>query len=774
MKNALFGLLMFILVFEAKAQIPQVYGNIASSETGEFIEGAIISDTTGSYYTYTNRNGYYSLGVGGGKYILLVTAEGYKSQRFEMFIYGAKELSIALEPLDPMESDTTSNIAVAIHEYRSGCTAPLIQQVQTMPSLLCEPDPVKLLQYLPGVTGGIEGLSGLYARGGNSDQNLNLMDGLPLYGNGHIFGFLSGFNPDQIRNFQFYRGATPARYGGRAGAVLDVSMLEGNKNQWKGSYWADLLAMKLSMDGPISKRTTATIGIRRSYVDLFLPHQGEDYIYYNIYDINAKTTTIFNEKNKMSVWVYNGRDKYAFKFTSTSRDSSNRLVSEKQEDVTMWQNTLAGINLAHKISHQLYSVFTLGISRFAYTDKFNFERTISKDTSVDWIKATLKETNSITDIIGKADFEYNLITGDYLRFGAEIINHGFSPTTQDFKVNSAKSGEQDSVFGKVNKQGALETSVYGEYEASLNTGLKLNIGARLWMFAAKEKTYFFPEPRIMLSQMLAGQKAIKFGFSITNQGINQLASVNASIPGNIWFPATKMFKPQQNIQFTAGYYKPLKQGFELTLDVYYKILKGVTDVTNNDEGDYKRNYWEQILVQGSGKAYGLEAMVLKKHGKLNGMVSYAWSLSNRTLPEINFGRTYPFRWDRRNKFSLTGVYHVNSAFFLNFGLVIMTGNWVSVPTSKYVAADGTFIYDYSEKNNFKMPYYSRVDIGFSKQIHPFVLTLTKQYWGINVYNTLNHFNPLFIDLRVIKQKGIQAIGTSYFPLVPTIFYKWTF
>ncbi len=774
MKKAIFIIIVAGLSQAIFAQLPQIAGIVSDKNTGESIQGAIVGDIQGNNYTYSNRNGYYSLGLGGGKYTLFVSASGYYRKIFQLDVFGTKEMDVILTPIDPLNPDTVSNLSSGINDYRSGHIAPLMAQVKTMPTLLSEPDPVKLLQNIPGVNGGIEGLSGMYVRGGNSDQNLSLMDGLPLYGNGHIFGFLSGYNPDVLRDIQFYKGVTPARYGGRAGAVLDVTLKEGNKTEWKGNYSANFLTMKLSMDGPISDKVTASLGIRRSYLDLFLPRSGGDYVFYNIHDLNLKVAANLNKNNKLTFFVYNGRDKYAIKATSTRRDSTNRLISFNFQNAVYWQNTLLGANLSHKFNSRHYALFTLGMSRYAYKYNFSLNGSVTTDTGSNTAKIELGRVNAITDIVGKADFEYNLLNGSYLRYGAEIIHHGFKPSVAHEQIVSSGSGETDSTYGNSNIQGALEASVYGEYETVLSAGLKLNIGARLWTFVGKDKTFFFPEPRIFLSQQLQGQKALKFGFSIANQGVNQLASVNASLPSNIWFPSAKNFSTQQNLQFTAGYYRPIKYGIEFSLDAYYKIMKGVTDVTGRDEGDLLKNYWQPMLAQGKGTAYGLEATFMKKHGRLNGVAGYTWSYSNRTIPDINFGKTFPFRWDRRHKFSIMGVYHISDVFMLNFGLVIMTGNAVSVPTGKYVAADGTFIFDYAEKNNFRMPTYRRFDIGFTKEINPY-RNLNKQFWGINIYNALGFYNPLFIQIkRDAKDNVNKAYGQSFFPFIPSAFYRWEF
>lgn len=774
-KSLLFSTIILTAAF-ISAQVPQVTGTVTDESTGEAINNAIVSDSAGTRYTSTNKNGFYSLGMNAGKYVLFVTADGYERKRFEMEVYGQRNLDIALNAMDYWDLDTNSNQANAIKDYKSGYASPLEQQVKQMPAALCVPDPVKFLQYLPGVNGGLEGLSGLYARGGNADQNLVMMDGLPLYGNGHIFGFLSCFNAEQVRDVQFYKGVAPARYGGRSGAILDINNIEGNKSRFNGNLGFDMLLMHLNMNGPMNKSGTVTgsFGLRRSWLDLLLPKTNGNYITYNLHDLNGKISAQIDDRNKLNVWVYNGRDKFGTKIAYTDHDSLNRVISISLEQGLVWQNTLTGANWSHKINNRHYSNLLVGMSRYSYKNSLAFEGSVTTDTGSNNGKISISQNNAITDFIIREDLEVAMLNSNYLRYGGEIIRHGFKPGIEHW-VYSGSGNPFDSTFGLINKQGAIESSLYGEYEFNLNRGLKMNTGARLWFFGGKDKVYLRPEPRIMLSQQLEGNKALRFAAGVSHQGLNQLTGVNASLPSSVWFPAGKNFKPQQSIMVSGGYYKPIKGGIEFTLDAYYRKLRNITDVTGVDVAELSPNYWEKMMAQGSGNAYGLEAMLMKKHGRFNGLAGYTLSLADRKFDEINFGKQFPFRWDRRHKFTITGVYNVSDEFYFNFALVIMSGNMVTVPTGKYVAADGTFIYDYSDKNNFRMPLYRRLDMGFVKEIRPDSRVHSRQFWGINVYNTLNWFNPMTINIQVDPKDNVKkAFGLSYFPFFPSVFYKLTF
>lgn len=771
-----FGFILTGLFADLNAQAPSVYGWIRDKESGEAIHGAVVVDSASMFYTYTNQQGYFYLGLPSGRHILQVSAGGYVAAKLKIDVYQSVPQSFWLNPLDEEEPDTVSNEYHTIYDYRSGHTAPSASQINDMPTLLSEPDPVKFAQYLPGVTGGIEGLAGLYVRGGNADQNLITMDGLPLYGNGHLAGLFSQYNVDLIRDMQFYRGAAPARYGGRAGAVMDVNMKEGNDQFWKGNFWSDLLTLRLSADGPIDKagKTTASFGIRRSWLDLLLPKSGDNFVYYTLHDINAKVVYRPNVGHQWSFWVYNGRDKFDSKFAASETDTLNRTTNLKLQVGVAWQNTLAGVSYSQKINNRLYANYTVGLSRYAFENFFSFEGELFTDTSYSQAKISVRDKNSLTDLIGRADFEFGLNADNHFRFGAEAIRHGFKPREQTLVITSNNVSDYDSTIGKVNTKGTAEASVYGEWIANLSVGLKLNAGIRLWQFYTSEKSYIRPEPRIMLSQILQGKKALKLSFSMANQGLHQLSSVNGNLPGDVWFPVGSGIVPQQNIQIAGGFYQPWKHGIEFSIDLFYKRMKGITDITGGDEGDLELNFWENMIAQGTGTSNGIELLSMKKHGRFKFTASYTLSKSVRKFEEINFGREFPFRWDRRHKFGFQGIYRVNENFMLNLGVVLMSGNAVSVPTGRYLTADGKFVFDYSEKNNYRMPFYRRVDLGFKKQISQGRSYGAAQYWGMNIYNLASWQNPLFVRMDKNDQNVMSAFGISYFPIVPSIFYQLTF
>ncbi|MBL7812571.1 MAG: TonB-dependent receptor plug domain-containing protein [Bacteroidetes bacterium] len=774
-------LLLFTVFFTAgilHAQTPSIYGWVQDSATGEVIGEAIIADSGTLQSTYSNPAGYFSMGLSSGKHILVYSATGYRPVVQYTDVYHPVEVHIRLSPISGYENDTFSHRQHTLFDNRSSHTSPAAQQVLEMPAILSNPDPVKLLQFMPGVNGGIEGLSGMYVRGGNADQNLPAMEGLPLYGTGHLFGFLSGYNPEQVRTMEFYRGVAPARYGGRAGAVLDVRLKDGDRNGWNTTYDQNLLTFGLNADGPVNRKgtTTLALGIRRSWLDVFRFGTPQNNLGYNLHDLNGKLVFRPNPRQQISIWAYNGRDKFRQNANLSEVDSLNRTVTLESKISLAWQNTLTGITWSRLFKPGLYGTFSAGMSRYTYALPLKLHNSVTDDTSFREIEIELDQRNNITDFNARADFEQNISGTINLRYGADVTLHRFKPNTQKIFFSRNGSAVLDSTYGQDNINSAIESAIYGEWESDLGSGLKLNAGGRVWLFSVAGKTFIRPEPRIMLSQILQGQKAIKLAFGMSNQGVHQLSSVNGNLPSNVWFPSGGKILPQQNMQVTAGFYQPWKHGLEFSVDAYFKQMQNVIDLNGQDEGNLALRYWEEMVAQGKGTAYGVEGMVMKKTGRLSGMASYSWAYSTRRIADINFGKTYPFRWDRRHKIAMQGVYHFSGNFYLNFGLVLMSGNAVTVPTGRYVAADGTFVYDYTDKNNYRMPWYRRVDVGFSKKIKPYEDRGFDDYWGINLYNVSSFRNPLFITVRFNNDidKIPTLYGVSYFPIVPSIFYRAVF
>ncbi len=775
-KSAL--LFLFALVINVSlAQVPAITGWVYNKETLETIPGAVVVDQGNNQNTQTNNNGYYQLPTTRGDKTIIVAATGFKPVTLKVEVEASVSKNVFLIPVDFDELDSAEDV-LSLYNQKMSVYSPRKKQITEAPSVLSVIDPVKYLQFLPSVTGGIEGLSGLVVRGSNPDQNLIMMNGMPIYGNGHMWGFLSNFNPEIVKNADFYRGVAPAHYGGRAGGgVLDVQTEGGSAIEWTGKMNADLITANITANGPLDHRgkVTSSIGIRRSYLDWLIgAGSGDAPLVGNVHDLNARVDYKESQKTQWNFWIYNGRDKYGLNSKISDVDSLGRLIDISLKLLTSWQNTLAGVRWSHEFHSNLFGSLSVGLSKYKYLNQLGLTGSITTDTSKRSAEVLEKFSNTISDIHVNGDFNYIYSHQITINYGSQFIVHALKPgKTYVFNKenNNAPTIEE---YGLSNMQNVVEWANYAEVDMHPNIGLSLNMGMRLWSFFTKEKSWIRPEPRIIISQLLEGKKRIQFGLSVANQGLHQLSSVNGILPGDIWFPSGTAITPQRTSQISAAYMQPLFAGTELSGELYYKSFKGITDLTGIEEDPLLPNYWERSITQGVGSSYGFELLLSKKTGIVTGVASYSYSKTQRKFEYINENQWFPYRWDRPHQFKMQMTINASSAFKINFAAVVMSGNVNTVPTGKYIAANGRMVYDYTVKNNYRMPMYKRIDIGFTKQIKPFMRRGYDEFYGIQIYNVLNWNNPLFTQFKVTSNNQVNLVGLSYFNFIPSAFYRIEF
>lgn len=771
--------LLLFICSSLGAQNQAVTGWVFDEKTLENIGSAVIIDKATNLYTESNSEGYYQLLTKNGSRELWYAAPGYKAHKIKLDVKGVVMHNVFLKPVDFDEADSSAEL-VALYTSKTSYYKVLPRQIQQYKSLLGISDPLKLFQFLPGVSGGIEGLSSTYVRGSNSDQNLMLMNGLPLYGNGHIWGLLSNFNPDVIQSAEFYRGVAPARFGNRAGGgVVDIVTQGGNAEKWTGDMNIDLATASIAFNGPLDKagKVTVALGYRRSYLDLvissIIPELNE-FLIGNVHDINFKINYKKSSKEHWNFWIYNGRDKYGLNLDATVSDSLGRVIDLSIGLGWQWQNTLSGVNYFREINKRHFMHASIGISRYKYGRAENFIISSQTQGNVQSAELRFDESNSITDFNGSADFEYLYGTRTKLRYGTHWVTHRMKPGELVYQELQNGAVEEENTYGTANNQSPSEWSTYGELDFHSDNYLSINVGARIWSYFGRDNTFVRIEPRLTLNQRLEGNRRFQLGISVNNQGIHQLSSVTGILPQDVWFPTSGNLKPQQTSQFSAAYIQPLTGGFEFSIEGYYKYFNGLMYIQENKDEKLSKDYWEQMISQGTGNSSGVEFLLAKKSGKLNMISSYTYSRTTRLFDDINGGEVFPFRWDRPHKFAFQLVYQPNSSINFNFNAVIMSGNPVTVPTGRYFTVDNRLVYDFSNINNYRLPLYQRIDVGFTKEIKPEEHFETREFYGIHVYNIMGMNNPVNAQFQFDDAGQIQLIGTSYFTFVPSAFYRIEF
>lgn len=768
-----------------------ISGTISDSSSGETLLSANIYNTQSQDGSVSNNFGFYSLTLASGNVELHYSYIGYESEVIAFNLKRDTTINVSLTPstkLDEVVITSKAKESIENRTQMSTIDIPILQ-IKKVPALLGETDVLKAIQLLPGVQSGGEGQSGLFVRGGSPDQNLILLDGVPVYNASHLFGFFSVFNADAIKDVKLIKGGFPARYGGRLSSVIDINMKDGNKKEFHGSASIGLISSKLTLEGPIIKdRTSFMVSARRTYLDplarpfiksAYRANDQEGVAGYYFYDLNGKLNHKLSEKDRLHFSIYTGRD--ALYQESKNLDESENFFNDNN---LYWGNLTSALRWNRSWTPKLFSNTTLTFSRFKLGTDFIFGEKEGDEVTQGY---GLKYGSGIRDFAGKIDFDYIPNSSNSIKFGVHAIKHKFIPGTFDLKVYGVDGYENQVVQDSID---ADEYALYIENDMKITDRLKANYGLHASAFDVNNKLYTSLQPRIGLLYKAADRLSFKASYAQMRQYINLLSFEGIGLPTDLWLPSTDRILPQDSWQVALGVAKTFDE-FEISAEAYYKDMKNLLSYSEGS-GVFETSDWQDRVSQGSGKSYGFELLLQRKLGRLNGWIGYTWSKTNRTFPDINLGRTYPFKYDRRHDISIVGNYEIKPNVELSAGWVYGTGNAVTLSGEKYRIAKGDLIFDKTSyppviqnvqsKNNYRMRDYHRLDLGisFKKKKKNGLRT-----WSFGGYNIYARANPLYIYLgstNVTKGDGSGLI-TGYrpalkqvtlFPFIPYVTYKYEF
>jgi len=751
-------------------------GTITDAESGEDLAGAILSVQNTSYNTICNPYGFYSITIPEGDFSIEIQFVGYGKELIKVNLHSSqvinftmKSVSYELENIEVRGSGADHNIT----SLGMGSLKINPKQIENIPVLFGERDLIKTFQLLPGVKQAGEGNAGFYVRGGGLDQNLILLDEAPVYNASHLLGFFSVFNSEAIRDAELLKGSIPAEYGGRASSVLDVRMKEGNMKDYQTTGNVGLISSNLSFEGPIKEDVSSfMVSARRTYADLFLnfaPDKDlrEAQLYF--YDLNLKTNFKLNEKNRLFISGYLGRDKF---------------MMEDQFGFD-WGSKTATIRLNHTINEKLFSNSSIIFSNYSY------QIDMSGDNDV-LLGSVIQDFNL------KQDFSWYLNAKNTLKFGANLIFHKIVPG----EVEAAPGSVYNTLA--VRPRRALETAVYVSNSQQVSERLKIYYGLRLASFSNVGPGDFYSfdsagnlvntrsydefkwvktqgglEPRLALNYQIGSHDAIKTSYNRIYQFIHLLSNSTSSTPTDVWLPSSDNVKPQISDQWSVGYFRNSHRNMmESSVELYYKNLQNQIDYRNGADLVFNSTV-EAELVFGRGWAYGAEFLFRKNEGKLTGWLGYTWAKTMRQFDLINQvdqnskGLSFPARQDRRHDFSIVAMYDLGRKLKFSGTWVYNTGNAVTFPNGKY-EVDGRIIGYYTQRNGYRMPDYHRLDFGLTwirKQTAKF-----ESSWNFSVYNAYGRENAYFISFRQNKENPEQteAVQISLFKIIPSVSYKFKF
>jgi len=779
---------LMVLTYCAHSQKYTISGYIEDAESGEKLIGANIIDLNSGDGTITNTYGFFSLTLPADSLDLAITYIGYQAGQLLTKLTKDTLVEIALtQSLSLEEVVITADQAERIEERSQMSVVNIpITQIKKIPAFLGETDVLKALQLLPGVQSGGEGQSGLYVRGGSPDQNLILLDGVPVYNASHLFGFFSVFNADAIKDVNLIKGGFPARYGGRLSSVLEINMKEGNMQKLHGSVSLGLIASKFMLEGPIVKdKTSFIVSARRTYIDVLTQpaiksalredgKTGGSGFYF--YDLNAKINHKFSDKDRLYLSFYGGTDK----FYNEEEDIEGQFRDRLRNDFN-WGNITTALRWNHVWSPKLFSNTTMTYSRYKLNFGVEAGETDTSNGFRDQIK--LGYGSGINDLAAKIDFDFVPNPNHFIRFGASIINHNFNPGVFDLEQID---DESEYFFNSSIAQDRItsqEIALYVEDDLEVTDKLKLNVGLHGSSFLVQGESYLSLQPRLGARYLLPNSYSVKASFATMRQYIQLLAFEGVGLPTDLWLPTTKRVKPQDSWQAALGVAKTFGKDYELSFETYYKSMTNLLSYAEG-EGLFDVSDWEDRVIQGDGRSYGFELFVQKKTGRLSGWVGYTLAWSKRQFDELNFGKEFAFRYDRRHDLSLVANYEITPKINVSGTWIYGTGNAITLANSQYRGVYGDannprerYTGEYfTERNNYRMRSYHRLDVGinFVKKKPSYTRT-----WSFGAYNTYANKNPFFVFTDqefdpVSNESRLVLKQVSLFPIIPYLSYKIEF
>ncbi len=781
------------------AQKATISGYISDKESGERLINANIYNTETLEGSTANTFGFYSLKLNKGKVNLMASFMGYTPRTISLNLTKDTVINFDLLIKSGQLDEVTVNgndLQNKIESSQMSMNDIPIEKLKKVPQVLGEADVLKVMQLLPGVKSGVEGSSGLYVRGGGSDQNLFLLDGVPVYNASHLLGFFSVFNPDAIKSSKIYKGGFPAHYGGRLSSVVDINMKDGNMKELKGNFTVGLLSSKLMLEGPIKKdKTSFMVSARRSYVDLMLEpllalassdeESSTGGAFFN--DYNLKLNHKFSDRSRLFLSGYFGDDNVHSKYT----DNWDGDI-EKEKFRIAWGNRIGSARWNYQINNKLFSNTTLTYSRYRFkiSDDYYYSYSYTNDSETESTYYTYK--SGIEDYAAKLDFDYYPTPKHAIKFGVNFTNHYFTPGVSQEKFSSDSSNSLDTIMGG-NNATSLEWAAYIEDNFSLSEKIKINAGIYTSLFNVQGVNYLRPQPRFSLRYKVNDLWALKASYSRMAQHVHLLSYSGINLPTDIWVPVTKNFAPPVSDQEAIGTDIKLPLNLSLSVEAYYKTMNNLIAYKDGASFSSTSNNWEDKVVTGKGWTYGGEFMLEKSIGKTTGWIGYTLAWNNRKFENLNNGKTFPDKYDRRHDISIVLTHKFSDKFDIGATWVYNTGNTATLALTQYQTANITGM-DYTDdidnvesRNNYRLPANHRLDLGlnFHKQ-RPHSL----RTWSFSIYNVYNHHSPFYIywDRNTDSTVDIDSEGNwiknsttttklkqfSLFPIIPSISYSLKF
>jgi len=758
----------------------RISGYIKDLSTGEGIYGASIRWDNHIRGVIADQYGYYSISLSPGRHTLFINSAGMTETKRIIQLNNDGKLDIYLrEFISTLRTVTvTAEKGLNVQSAQMGLNRLSFKQIKQVPVVFGEADVIKVILTLPGVSAVGEASNGFNVRGGATDQNLILLGDATIFNPSHLFGFFSAFNPEVVKGIELYKSAIPEKYGGRLSSVLDLSLQDGNKKQWTGDLGIGPVTGKLTLQGPLIKdRTSMILGLRTTYSDWVLKTINDNAIRVNNADFNDGSIHIhhfINEKNSLYLLGYFSNDRFRIGNDTTYK----------------YGNLNANIKWKHIANDHLVNITTLGLDHYSYDVNTSLNKTTAFDLGF-----------HINQDHFRTDFTYSPNNTHKIDFGLNSILYHIFPGS--LKPNNASSlvlsnivppeqglesaiymGDEYSLSSKILINGGIRYSLFSylgphavrRYSPGLPRDTSTQIGIQNYASGSFIKTYSSPEIRFSFRYSLSDISSIKLSFNTLTQYIHSISNTIAVSPTDIWKLSDTYIKPQKGSQISMGYFRNFNQNnIEASVELYYKTLHNYLDYKSG-ASLLLNAHLETDIINTKGKAYGIEFLLKKNSGKLNGWISYAYSrtflkqddsLAGET---INRGAYYPASFDKPHNFNFIGNYRFTHRYSMSLNIIYSTGRPITLPLATFLLGGANSLL-YSDRNQYRVPDYFRTDLSFTLDGNHKIHQRFHSFWSFGVYNLTGRQNAYSNYFTQINGK-IQGYQLSIFgTAIPFVTYN---
>ncbi len=779
-----------------------VSGFVSDSLSGERVIGASVFFPELNTGTVSNEHGFFSAKIPSGETVRLEASfVGYSPLKLNLELDKDSLLRLKLVPMELPTFTVQANKKRIVHDMNA--IRILSPSNLPYPSLKTEIDIMDVIRQMPGVQPGLEGTTGFSVRGGNNDQNLLLMDHIPLYNTSHLANFVSIFDPYVINSMTFHKGGFPAQYGGRASSVLDIYLKEGSKQTIKGESNLGLLFGKLALEGPIvNDKTSFLVSFRRSFTDLFLKganmmtQTGSEFLY-SFYDLNAKLSHNFREGSDLYFSFYSGRDRLSTDAERTLTVAEDLRRTYANHQFNRWGNTSASLRWTKVINNSTLWNSILAFSNFNYeladynmifenevTDQRNFYQYGSK----------------VQDFLFKNELEWKLNSEVEFKTGLHLVRHSFSPVDWTQERSLFRGAFESRINSEVHL-GGTEVNYFIQSNLDIfDKKLSIQPGIRLGVYSLDEG-FIHPlvEPRLNTSWTLSPQSKLSFSYSRMNQTVHSLNTSGIALIPDIWIPATERLKPSSSDEVSFFWNRFFQNtGINGQIGVYYRSMENLIQFDGNTGFATIQDQWDHsIHNEGTGYAYGMEISADKSFDKLQLEANYTFSRSFRKFEELNRGAYFPHIFDRPHNLTFTGIMNLNQKSTISAQWNFQSGQPITFGSQVYPAINNHYFYGdlisfpdnvrrsnnsrlsfphrnvfespllIEEINNFRMPEFHRLDLSFTHEKEWRNGILRKV--NVSIYNAYNRMNPYFI-YSVREDGKLSFKKLTLFPILPSFSY----